>query len=120
MLHGPLVETPGKKRKSYLIAFIDDYSRLVPYGAFYPGESLAHFLQALEQALAKRGVPRKLYVDNGSAFRSHHLEQVTASLGIALIHARPYKPQGREKSNAGLNSFAGTSSPVSRAAPSTT
>ena len=97
VLHGPLLETSGKKRKSYLIAFIDDYSRLVPYGAFYPGESLAFYLKALEQALATRGLPRKLYVDNGAAFRSHHLEQVTASLGIALIHARPYKPQGKGK-----------------------
>ena len=97
VLHGPLVETGNKKRKSYLIAFIDDYSRLVPYGEFYLGEGLAFFLQALEQALATRGLPRKLYVDNGSAFRSHHLEQITASLGIALIHARPYKPQGKGK-----------------------
>lgn len=97
VMHGPLVETGGKKRKSYLIAFIDDYSRLVPYGAFYPGESLAFYLKALEQALSTRGLPRKLYVDNGAAFRSHHLEQVTASLGIALIHARPYKPQGKGK-----------------------
>ena len=97
VLHGPLVETGGKKRKSYLIAFIDDHSRLVPYGAFYPGESLSFYLKALEQALSTRGLPRKLYVDNGAAFRSHHLEQVTASLGIALIHARPYKPQGKGK-----------------------
>lgn len=97
VLHGPLVETVGKKRKSYLIAFIDDYSRLVPYGEFYLGESLAFFLPALEQALATRGLPRKMYVDNGSAFRSHHLEQITAALGIALIHARPYKPQGKGK-----------------------
>jgi transposase InsO family protein len=97
VLHGPLVETGGKKRKSYLIAFIDDHSRLVPFGAFYLSESLAFYLKALEQALATRGLPRKLYVDNGAAFRSHHLEQVTASLGIALIHARPYKPQGKGK-----------------------
>jgi len=97
VLHGPLVESSGKKRKSYLIAFIDDYSRLVPYGEFYPSESLAFYLLALEQALSTRGLPRKLYVDNGAAFRSHHLEQVTASLGIALIHARPYKPQGKGK-----------------------
>jgi putative transposase len=97
VLHGPLVETDGKNRKSYLVAFIDDHSRLVPYGAFYPGESLAFYLKALEQALSTRGLPRKLYVDNGAAFRSHHLEQVTASLGIALIHARPYKPQGKGK-----------------------
>jgi len=47
--------------------------------------------------LGQAGLARKLYVDNGSAFRSHHLEQVTASLGIALIHARPYKPQGKGK-----------------------
>ena len=97
VMHGPLVETGGKKRKSYLIAFIDDYSRLIPYGAFYPSESLAFYLKALEQALATRGLPRKIYVDNGAAFRSHHLEQITASLGIALIHARPYKPQGKGK-----------------------
>lgn len=97
VLHGPVVENGGKKRKSYLIAFIDDYSRLVPYGEFYPGESLAFYLKALEQALSTRGLPRKLYVDNGAAQRSHYLEQVTASLGIALIHARPYKPQGKGK-----------------------
>jgi putative transposase len=45
----------------------------------------------------KRGLPRKLYLDNGPAFRSKHLEYATASLGIALIHARPYKPQGKGK-----------------------
>jgi putative transposase len=41
----------------------------------------------------KRGLPRKLYVDNGPAFRSQHLAQITASLGIALIHSRPYQPE---------------------------
>jgi len=54
-------------------------------------------VKALEQALLTRGLPRKIYTDNGSAFRSHHLEHVTASLGIALIHARPYRPQGKGK-----------------------
>jgi hypothetical protein len=36
-------------------------------------------------------------VDNGPAFRSKHLEYVAASLGIALIHSKPYTPQGRGK-----------------------
>ena len=44
-----------------------------------------------------RGLPRKLYVDNGPAFRSLHLEHIAASLGIALVHSPPYKPQGRGK-----------------------
>ena len=97
VLHGPSVEMNGKKRKTYLIAFIDDHSRLVPYGAFYLSESISSFLSALEQAFLTRGLPRKVYVDNGAAFRSKHLEHVLASLGIGLTHSRPYKPQGRGK-----------------------
>lgn len=97
VLHGPSVEVDGRRRKTYLIAFIDDYSRLIPYGAFYLSESIGSFLTALEQAFLTRGLPRKLYVDNGAAFRSKHLEHILASLGIALVHSRPYKPQGRGK-----------------------
>ena len=97
VLHGPTVEVDGRKRKTYLIAFIDDQSRLIPYGAFYLSESIGAFLTALEQAFLTRGLPRKLYVDNGAAFRSKHLEHILASLGIALVHSRPYKPQGRGK-----------------------
>ncbi len=96
-MHGPSVEHEGKKRKTYLLAFIDDHSRLVPHAEFYLTESLPSYLKALEEALLRRGLPRKIYTDNGSAFRSHHLEHVTARLGIALIHARPYKPQGKGK-----------------------
>ena len=97
VMHGPVVEHEGKMRKTYLIAFIDDHSRLIPHAEFYLSESLQPFLKALENALLTRGLPRKIYTDNGAAFRSHHLEHVTASLGIALLHARPYKPQGKGK-----------------------
>ena len=95
VMHGPYIEVAGKKRKSYLIAILDDHSRLILYGQFYLNEQLASYLDTLEHALLKRGLPRKLYVDNGPAFRSRHLEQVTAALGIALIHSKPYTPQGR-------------------------
>ncbi len=97
VLHGPHVQIGAKNRKTYLIAFIDDHSRLVPHAEFYPSESLKCFSNAFEQALLKRGLPRKLYVDNGAAYRSRQLEYICANLGIALIHARPYKPQGKGK-----------------------
>jgi transposase InsO family protein len=97
VMHGPLVTMGEKRRKSYLIAFLDDHSRLVTHGAFYPSEGLPPFLEAFSQALLKRGLPRKLYVDNGSAFRSRQLEYTSAALGIALVHARPYRPQGKGK-----------------------
>jgi putative transposase len=96
-MHGPQVDVDGRKRKTYLLAFLDDHSRLIPHAQFYLSEGLSSYLHALEQALLRRGLPRKLYLDNGPAFRSKHLEDVTASLGVALIHSSPYKPEGRGK-----------------------
>ena len=96
-MHGPPVLVQEKKRKVYLFAFLDDMSRLVTHAEFYPSEKLTSYLDALRQALLSRGLPRKLYVDNGPAFRSRHLAEITASLGIALIHSKPYQPQGRGK-----------------------
>jgi hypothetical protein len=51
----------------------------------------------LKQAVLKRGLPRKLVVDNGSAYRAHTLQGVCARLGIQLIHCRPYAPEGKGK-----------------------
>jgi putative transposase len=95
VMHGPKVLVDQKLRKTYLIVFIDDHSRLVTYAAFYLSENLSAFMDAFEKALSMRGLPTKLYVDNGAAYRSHKLEFTCASLSIALIHARPYKPQGK-------------------------
>jgi transposase InsO family protein len=98
VMHGPAVTVDGRtRRKSYLIAFLDDATRVVPYAAFTVSENTAAFLPVFKQALSRRGLPARLYVDNGSNFRSHHLALVCAKLGIALIHARPYQPQGKGK-----------------------
>lgn len=97
VMHGPKVDVDGKMRKTYLIAIIDDHSRLIVQARFYLSEKLSSYLDAFENAIAARGLPRKLYVDNGAAFRSRHLEYVTASLSISLIHAKPYTPQGKGK-----------------------
>jgi len=97
-MHGPSVLVEGKKkRKTYLLALIDDATRLVPYAAFALSENTAAFLPVLEQAIRRRGLCKRLYVDNGAAYRSHHLGLVCAKLGVTLIHARPYLPQGKGK-----------------------
>jgi putative transposase len=98
VMHGPTVAVDGRiRRKAYLIAFIDDATRVVPYAAFTLAENTSAFLPVLKQAVLRRGIPKRLYVDNGSAFRSHQLELVCAKLGITLIHARPYHPEGKGK-----------------------
>jgi len=98
VMHGPAVLVSGRrKQKAYLICLIDDATRVVTYAAFALSESTEAYLLILRQALLRRGIPLRLYVDNGSAFRSHHLALVCARLGITLIHARPYQPAGKGK-----------------------
>jgi len=98
VMHGPSVVVGDRtKRKTYLIAFLDDATRVIPHAAFALSENTATFLPVLRQAIDKRGLPQRLYVDNGANYRSQHLALVCAQLSIALIHARPYRPQGKGK-----------------------
>jgi putative transposase len=98
VMHGPAVPIDGKrKHKTYLISFFDDATRVIPYAAFALGENVASFMPIFEQAIRRRGIPMRLYVDNGAAYRSQHLSLVCAKLGVTLIHARPYQPQGKGK-----------------------
>ena len=53
--------------------------------------------RSLAQAVQNRGLPNRLYVDNGAAYRSRHLALVCARLGIALIHAKPFQPAAKGK-----------------------
>ena len=71
VMHGPNVLVEGRtRRKTYLIAFIDDATRVVPYAAFALSENTATFLPVLQQAIGRRGLPQRLYVDNGANYRS--------------------------------------------------
>jgi len=97
VMHGPRVLVSGKRLKTYLIAILDDHSRLITHAEFYLNERLGSYVDCLKQAFLTRGLPRKLYVDNGSAFRCRQLEHICASLGVALIHSKPHTPEGRGK-----------------------
>jgi putative transposase len=97
VMHGPDVWVDGKLRKSYLIAILDDHSRLIVHAEFFLTEGLNDFKSCLKSAIEKRGLPHNLYIDNGSCYKALNLEQVTALLGIGIVHTPPYTPQGRGK-----------------------
>jgi transposase InsO family protein len=99
VLHGPLVQVDGSTtlKKAYLMAIIDDHSRLIVHAQFYLSEDFATLKQALREAISRRGIPQKFYVDNGACYRSEDLDRILACLGVGLCHSRPYRPQGRGK-----------------------
>jgi transposase InsO family protein len=98
MMYGPTIVTQeGKPIHTRLFALLDDHSRLCPYGEYFNGEGSACFMAVLYEAIRTRGVPEKLYTDNGKVFLCRHLRIVCANLGIKLSHARPYAAWSKGK-----------------------
>jgi transposase InsO family protein len=98
MLFGPWVQrSGGGKMQVFLQATLDDASRLIPHAQFYPNQGLDSFLDCLRQAIAARGLPTRLYMDNAKIYRSPQLARIAASIGILIIHTPPYQPEGRGK-----------------------
>jgi len=97
VMHGPRVAFKGQIRKTYLVSLLDDASRLVAHSAFCLGETALDIEGVLKQALLRRGIPTKLIVDNGAAYRASTLQGICARLGIHLIFCRPYSPEGKGK-----------------------
>jgi putative transposase len=98
MLFGPYVQRPGGgKMQAFLHATLDDASRLIPHAQFYSSQGLDACLDCLRQAIAARGVPVRLYIDNAKIYRSQQLARIAASLGTLIVHTPPYQPEGRGK-----------------------
>lgn len=92
-MHGPVVN----KKKTYLCCIIDDHSRLITgYGWYYSESSLSLEI-TLKSAIARYGIPKVLYCDNGSAYISENIQLSCARLGTALVHTKPYDPAAKGK-----------------------
>lgn len=87
----------GKKRKAILIAFIDDATRRIIYSNFSFSERSIEFEKGIKHILQSKGRITKLYVDNGATFISSQTQRILDTLGIILVHSRPYIPKGRGK-----------------------
>jgi transposase InsO family protein len=77
-----------RKRETYLNAFIDDHSRLVPHGEFYLSGDLSGVADTLEQSTGKRGIPDRIYTDNGMVYRGTQFKLICARIGTRLGHTR--------------------------------
>jgi transposase InsO family protein len=86
-LFGPHVKAPsGKMVQTKLIAFIDDASRVICHAQFFFNETIDALMTALKAAFYKRGIPKQLYVDNGSIYCSQEIILVCARVGCILRH----------------------------------
>ena len=103
-LHGPQVAG----RKAILIAFLDDHSRAVVAARWGYAENAVALRQTLKLALASRGRPAQIYVDDqrcievGDVHRGRLLHRCRAAPGVRGPGDQAYpqptgKPAGRGK-----------------------
>ncbi|CAM0497275.1 DDE-type integrase/transposase/recombinase [Thermoanaerobacter kivui] len=97
VMYGPYIKEGKIKRQTYLIAYIDDASRLCTYAHFYYTQNFLALRDSFKEAVLRRGIPKMLYTDNGKIYRSTQLEYICASLGTSLIHAEPFSPHSKGK-----------------------
>jgi len=87
-MYGPSIkQTDGQWKKTFLIAFIDDASRVITHAQFFYRDNTDNMVDAFRTALFKRGKPERLYFDNGSNYTSKEILQACLRLDIKLSHA---------------------------------
>lgn len=95
--HGPVIKVNNQKKQTYLITFIDDASRMIVHGEFFFNDNAVNMQIVFKRAIAKYGVPRRLFVDNGGTYKNEQLKLICASVGTVLIHTRAYSPESKGK-----------------------
>ena len=96
--YGPYVMgTNGKKVRTYLMAILDDATRMPIHAEFYDNQKLPILEDAFRKGLLKFGVPDAVYVDNGKIFVSKWFRLACGRIGIHHIAAKPYSPESKGK-----------------------
>jgi len=87
----------GRKKQTYLVAWIDDSKRFMVDSRIYLRQTSDEVEDSLRRAIQKYGLPEKIYADQGGQYKSKHISKICAKLGIKLLRARPYHPEGKGK-----------------------
>lgn len=96
--YGPYIPTPnGGKKRTYMLAIIDDATRLVCHAEFYDNQRLPILEDCLRKAILKYGKPDAVYVDNGKIYVSRWFRIACAKLGIRHINTKAYSPESKGK-----------------------
>ena len=83
-------DSRGHKLRTYLIMIIDDHSRMIVGYGFFLEDNSVNVQTVLKRAIAKYGVPKRLYADNGKPYKNEQLPIICAQLQIQIIHAQVY------------------------------
>ena len=97
--YGPFlpIGPDGALKQVYLVLFIDDATRYVLHGEFYPTLDQAIVEDCFRKSIQQNGLPEAVYFDNGKQYRTKWMGRTCSKLGIRLLFAKPYSPESKGK-----------------------
>jgi putative transposase len=100
--HGSLkvLTARGQRQRPIALGVLDDHSRLCCHVQWYLSETAEDLVHGLSQAIQKRGLPRALLTDNGSAMVAEETTEGLLRLGIVHERTLPYSPYQNGKQEA--------------------
>ena len=94
---GPYLKVDGKKQRTYIIALIDDASRMIVGIDIFFNDNFVNLMCVIRGAVIKYGKPKTFNFDNGSNYRSTQMNLLAARIGT-VIHYNPARtPTGKAK-----------------------
>ncbi|MBN4067861.1 transposase [Alkaliphilus transvaalensis] len=94
---GPYLRLNGKKQKVWIIAMIDDASRMITGIDLFFNDNTVNVMSVLKSAVSKFGRPRRLNFDNGPSYKNKQITLLAARIGTTLNYNPPYTPTGKAK-----------------------
>lgn len=94
---GPYLKVDGKKRRTYIIALIDDASRYIIAIDIVFNDNFINLMSVMKTAITRFGRPKTLNFDNGSAYKNKQMELLVARIGSTINYCAPYTPTSKGK-----------------------
>lgn len=94
---GPYIKINGKKERTYMIALIDDASRMIVGIKLFFNDNFVNLMSVMKSAISKYGKPKYFNFDNGSPYKNEQMSLLAARIGTVIRYCEPYSPESKSK-----------------------
>jgi len=94
---GPYITIDGKKKRVYIIALIDDASRMITGIDVFFNDNFINLMSVIKTAVTRFGRPKIFNFDNGASYKNKQMELLSARIGTVTRYNQPYTPTGKAK-----------------------
>lgn len=94
---GPYININGAKKKTWIIALIDDASRMITGIDIYLNDNHINLIKVIKSGIRQYGKPSVFNFDNGPSYKNTQITLLSARVGFSVNYCNPYDPISKAK-----------------------